>query len=56
MGILPACLYVYHMPAWGSWNKTFYFLELELWMVVNLHVDARNWAQVLWKSSSALNL
>lgn len=32
-------------------------LELELWMVLNHHVDARNWAQIIYspRAPRALN-
>ena len=44
MGILPACMYVYHMPACAHGDEKVAMdpLELGLWVVVNHHLGAKN--------------
>lgn len=37
-----ACMYVYHVHARGNERVALDPLDLELWMIVNCHVGARN--------------
>lgn len=53
VGALPACVHHVFLVPWGgcSDKKAADSLGLELWTDVRCHVGARNWIQVLWKSS-----
>lgn len=50
MSVLPAWMYVHHLCAWCHWRSEESMDLLELWMVVNLYVDALSQTQVLCKS------
>lgn len=52
MDVLLACNYVHHMHFWFPWKSEEGIgeLELELWMIVNYHVDGGNGTQGLYRS------
>lgn len=53
MGILSACMLVYHVHAWYFWRSEEEFRSPELQSVVSCHVGDRNRVQDFWKSSQS---
>lgn len=54
MGVLLACMYVYHMYALCSWKSALDSLELEFQRVVNCHVGAEMGTQVCLEEQPVL--
>ena len=57
VGVLPVCMYVYHMQAWcyRGQKMALDLLELELQTVVSCHMDVENESGSSRSAASALN-
>lgn len=56
MGILPACVFVYHLHIMLMEVRRGHPLKLELQMVISHSVDAGNWVRSFGEAASALYL